>query len=251
MVKKRKDEYIFGLRAIIEAIYAGKPIEKILLRKDKHGDLTGKLYKLISGQNIPFQFVPIEKLNQITQKNHQGAIAMVSPIEYVNIEQVIPKIYEEGEAPFLLMPDGITDVRNLGAICRTAESTGVHGIVLPTKGTAQINADAVKTSAGALNYLQVSRTAKPVDTLKFLKTSGLKIIGASEKSKQSYVKASYQDPLILVMGAEDTGISPHVLRMCDEVVSIPVFGKVGSLNVSVATAVLLYEVIRQRLATTI
>lgn len=246
MKQSRKSEFVFGIRSITEAIKSGKTIEKVLLRKEQQRDLSGELYQLITRHEIPFQFVPVEKLNRITRKNHQGALAFVSPVEYIAIEQIVPRIYEDGEVPFLLLLDGITDVRNLGAICRSAECAGVHAVIVPKKGTAQINADAVKTSAGALNYLQVSRVEKMLETLKFLKESGLKIIGASEKGTMNYVESNLSDPIVLVMGAEDTGISPRVLQVCDELVSIPVFGKVESLNVSVASSILMYEAVRQR-----
>ncbi len=246
MKQSKISNFVFGIHAIIEAIKSGKSIEKVLLRKEQQGDLSGELYELIQSHKIPFQFVPIEKLNRITRKNHQGALAFVSPVEYIELEQIVPGIYENGEVPFLLMLDGITDVRNLGAICRSAECAGVHAVIVPAKGSAQINADAVKTSAGALNHLQVSRVEKPVSALKFLKDSGVQVIGASEKAQNSYMECNWTYPVVIVMGSEDTGISASVQNICDQLVSIPVFGKVASLNVSVAASVILYEAIRQR-----
>jgi 23S rRNA (guanosine2251-2'-O)-methyltransferase len=246
MKQLKKNDFVFGIRAIMEAIKSGKSIEKVLIRKEQQGDLSGELYQLVTTNQIPFQFVPVEKLNRITKKNHQGAIALVSPVEYVSIEQLVPNLYEQGKVPFLLMLDGITDVRNMGAVCRTAECAGVHGVVIPSKGSAQINADAAKTSAGALNHLSVSRADKPAQTLSFLKNSGLRVVGASEKTSTSYLEIDWTDPVVLVMGSEDSGISAQLRKQCDDLVSIPVFGQIGSLNVSVAGSVIMYEIIRQR-----
>ena len=244
-----KSEYIFGLRAIIEAIEAGKDIDKVLIRKDlAGGDLSHELLEKTREYGIPVQRVPLEKLNRITMKNHQGAIALLSAVAYYDLAQLVPGLYEEGMLPFILLLDGITDTRNFGAIARTAECAGVDTIVIPERHSVSVNADAVKTSAGALLHIPVCRARSIVDAVKYLKESGVTVIGATEKATESYTAADYTGPVAIVMGAEDTGISPEVLRLCDHLAAIPIIGSIGSLNVSVAAGVLMYEAVRQRLS---
>lgn len=230
----------------MEAIEAGKDIDKVLIRRGLSGELFNELFAAIRNNELNFQFVPEEKLNTITRKAHQGIIAFLSPVPIQRIESIIPGLYEEGQVPFILALDGITDVRNLGAISRSAECAGVQAIVLPEKGSAQLNADAMKTSAGALNHIAVCRSPKFKASLQFMKDSGVKLIGATEKAVEVYYKTDFSVPVCLVMGGEDTGISPEVLRMCDELVRIPISGRVGSLNVANAASVLLFEGVRQR-----
>lgn len=179
-------------------------------------------------------------------KNHQGVIAFISPVVYQRIEDIIPAIYEEGRNPFIVVLDSVTDVRNFGAIARTCECAGVDAIVIPAVGSAPINADAIKTSAGALLSIPVCREMNLGNTLKFLTASGLKLIAATEKADSEYVEATYNDPVAIVMGSEDEGISPDHLRLCQDLVSIPLFGKIESLNVSVAAGIIIYEAVRQR-----
>ena len=243
-----RNEYIFGIRAVMEAIEAGKDIDKILIKKDLQGELVGELFDLIREYNIVTQRVPIERINKITRKNHQGVIAILSAVTYHSLENLVPQVYEEGMLPFVVVLDGITDVRNFGAISRTCECVGANAIVIPERGSVTVNADAVKTSAGALHYLPVCREKNIVSAIKFLKDNGYQIVAASEKAQITYTQADYTGPVAIVMGAEDTGISPEVLRLCDTMVSIPQFGNIGSLNVSVAAGVMMYEVVRQRLA---
>lgn len=237
---------IFGIRAIIEAIEADKEIDKILLRKDLQGDLAKELTTLVKSHNITVQRVPIERLDRYTRKNHQGAIAFLSAITYEHIEDIIPFLYEQGKNPFIILLDGITDVRNFGAIARTCEVAGVDAIVIPSRGSVTVNADAVKTSAGALLKIPVCKEPDLPTVIKFLKNSGLKTIAASERSTQIYTEVKYDGPLAIVMGAEDTGVSNENLRLVDEMVKIPQYGTIGSLNVSVAAGILIYEVIRQQ-----
>ncbi|MBP1676550.1 MAG: methyltransferase, TrmH family, group 3 [Bacteroidetes bacterium] len=237
---------IFGVRAVIEAIQAGKEIDKILLRRDMTNDLSRELFNALNGLEVPVQKVPIEKLNRITMKNHQGVIAFISPVAYQRIEDIIPGIYEEGRMPFIVVLDGVTDVRNFGAIARTCECAGVDAIVVPLKGGAALNGDAVKTSAGALMRIPVCREANVTTALKFLSTCGIKIYAASEKASQNYTETNFTEPVALLMGSEDEGVSPENLRLCDEMVSIPMLGTIQSLNVSVAAGVMIYEVVRQR-----
>lgn len=241
------NEYIFGLHAVIEAIEAGRDIDKILVKKDLHSELAVRLHDLARRYGVPMQRVPVEKLNRITRKNHQGAIALLSAVPYQKLEYIVPQLYEDGITPFVLVLDGVTDVRNFGGMARTAECCGVNAIVIPERGSVTVNADAVKTSAGALHYLPVCRERSLTDAVQFLKDNGYQIVASTEKANFNYTKADYSGPVAIVMGAEDCGISPKVLELCDTRVSIPMFGNIGSLNVGVAAAVMMYEVVRQRL----
>lgn len=238
---------IFGAHAVIEALRAGKEIEKILMKKDLMGDVLREVLKSARERDIPYQFVPAEKLDRVTQKNHQGVIAFISEIEYQKLEQVLPMLYEQGIDPFILVLDHVTDVRNFGSIARTAECAGVHAIVVPDKGAAGINADAMKASAGALNIIQVCRVNNLAKAVDYLKESGLKIFAASEKGKQLYSQADYSGPVCIVMGAEDKGVSYDILNKTTEVVKIPLLGKVDSLNVAVACGLILFEVVKTKL----
>ena len=242
-----KNLHIFGIRAVIEAIQAGKEIDKVLIKKDLSGDLANELLALLRDSKIPVQRVPIEKLNRITQKNHQGVVAMVAAVTYEKLSNILPTLFEEGRNPFFVVLDGITDVRNFGAIARTCECAGVDAIVIPERGSVSVNADAVKTSAGALHCLPVCRERSIVSALRFMKACGVKVVGASEKSNLNYTHSHLSDPVAIVLGAEDVGLSPEVLKMCDETLAIPQFGQINSLNVSVAGAIMIYEVVRQRI----
>ena len=241
-----KNEFIFGIRAVIEAIEAGKEIDKILVKKDLQGELAQELFATARSVGAPIQRVPIERINRITRKNHQGVVAYLSAVEYHTLDTLVPALYEAGETPFVVLLDGVTDVRNFGAIARTCECVGAHAIVIPARGSVSVNADAVKTSAGALHTLPVCRERSIQDAVRYLHDSGFTIVAASEKSNKNYTEADYSTPIALVMGAEDTGVSPAVLRYCDEMVAIPMRGNIGSLNVSVAAGVMMYEVVRQR-----
>jgi len=234
-------QMIFGLRPVLEAIEAGREISKVLIRKG----LEGKLIASLRQNDIPSQVVPVEKLDRVTRKNHQGVIAFVSPVEYVRVENLVPTLFEKGETPFIVACEGVTDVRNVGAIARTAECAGAHAILLPVKGSAMISADAVKTSAGALNHIAVCRTDNLKSALIFLKNSGLKIIAATEKTGEAYHRADHSGPAVLLLGFEDTGISAQCLRTADVTVKIPVKGQISSLNVAAAAAVMMYEMIKQ------
>ena len=237
---------IFGIRAVIEAINAGKEIEKIFIRREMGGDLLKELFDLVQERKIPVQKVPLEKLNRLTTKNHQGVVAYISSIEYQHIENIIPMLYEQGKDPFIVILDGVTDVRNFGAIVRTCECAGVDAIVMPMRGGAAANADAVKTSAGALHIIPVCRENSLHNTVSYLQKCGIKVVAAFEKASHLYSQADYSGPLAIVMGAEDVGISPDILRIVDDMVSIPICGQISSLNVSVATGVIVYEAVKQR-----
>lgn len=243
-----KSDFIFGIRAIIEAIESGRTVDKVLMRRDLGGDLARELLDKTREYDIVVQRVPVEKLNRITMKNHQGAIAILSPVGYHRLDNIIPQLYEDGKVPLAIVLDGVTDARNFGAIARTADCAGVDFIVVPERGSASVTSDAVKASAGALFYVPVCRERDINTAVKKLKENGYVVVGASEKGADSYIKADYTVPVAIVMGAEDTGISQDVVRQCDMLASIPILGNIGSLNVSVAAGVMLYEAVRQRQA---
>jgi 23S rRNA (guanosine2251-2'-O)-methyltransferase len=242
-----KENFIYGLHPVTEAIKSGKEIDKILFRKGLQGTFSAELLQLAKEYQIPFQFVPPEKLDRITRKNHQGVIAMISQISYQSLENLVQMVFEEGKTPLFLILDNITDVRNFGAISRTAECAGVHGIIIPMQGSAQINEEAVRTSAGALMRIPVCRERNLKTTANFLKESGVMLVAATEHAKEDYFEKEYSGPAAIIMGSEETGISPELLRACDHMVKIPMMGEISSLNVSVAAGVLLFEVVRQRL----
>lgn len=237
---------IFGVRAVIEAIEAGNTIDKIFVKNDTTGELSRELLSLARERSIPVQRVPLEKLNRLTRKNHQGVVAFVSPVTYYDAEEIVTRLFEEGRNPAVIVLDGVTDTRNFGAIARTADCAGFDAIIIPERGSVSVTPEAIKTSAGALFHVPVCRCRNLVDTVRILKSLGLKVAGASEKAVYGYTDADFKVPVAIVMGAEDVGISPQVIRECDELVSIPMRGNISSLNVSVAAGVMMYEVVRQR-----
>jgi 23S rRNA (guanosine2251-2'-O)-methyltransferase len=240
------EDFIYGSRAIIEAIHAGKEIDKLLLQKDVRNDLTTELLEAARDLNIPIQKVPIEKLNRITRKNHQGSIAFISSVVYASLDNIISEAYRKAEVPLLIVLDRITDVRNFGAIARTAECIGAHGIVIPSRGSAQVGSDAMKTSAGALNYIPVCRADNLKTTLREIKDNGITVIACTEKATDLVYKQDLTVPVALLMGSEEDGISPEYMKFADHLCKLPITGRIESLNVSVATSVILYEAIRQR-----
>ena len=242
----KENEMIFGVRAVIEAVQSDKEIDKILVKRELQSELSKELFQALKGRGLAVQRVPAERLDRITRKNHQGVIAFMSAVTYQRLEDMIPFIYEQGKNPFIVLLDGITDVRNFGAIARTCECAGVDALVIPSKGSVTVNADAVKTSAGALHVLPVCKERSISQSIRFLKDSGVRVIAATEKATDNYTSISYDGPIAIVMGAEDTGVSAENLRICDDMVKIPLFGTIGSLNVSVASSIMIYEAIRQR-----
>ncbi|MBX9852985.1 MAG: 23S rRNA (guanosine(2251)-2'-O)-methyltransferase RlmB [Cytophagaceae bacterium] len=239
-------EIIFGIRPVIETIKAGKEIERLLIQKDQHSVLIQELIKLAKDNNIPITQVPVEKLNTITRKNHQGVICFISVVTYASLDHIITESFSKGETPLILILDRVTDVRNFGAIARTAECMGVNAIVIPSRGSAQINSDAVKTSAGALNFIPVCREDNLKSTLDYLKESGLQIVGCTEKADKELYDYDFNGPAAIILGSEENGISPEYLKKCDGLVKIPMTGRIESLNVSVAAGMILYEAVRQR-----
>ncbi|MDO5663975.1 MAG: 23S rRNA (guanosine(2251)-2'-O)-methyltransferase RlmB [Bacteroidia bacterium] len=243
----KEKEMIFGIRAVIEAVEAGKDIDKVLVKRELSGELFKELQEVLRRYEIPMQKVPLERIDRITRKNHQGVIAFTSAVTYQKLEQIVPFLYEQGKNPFIVVLDGITDVRNFGAIARTCEVAGVDAIVIPARGSVSVNADAIKTSAGALHTIPVCRENNLKEAVVFLKNSGIKVVAATEKAAKNHTETDLSVPTAIVMGSEDEGVSPEILRICDELVKIPQFGSIQSLNVSVAAGVVIYEVIRQRI----
>ena len=242
-----KSQVVFGIRAVIEAIESGKQVDKVLMKKDLGGELARELLSVTREYNVPVQRVPVERINKVTRKNHQGVIAFMAAVDYYHVDDIVPALYDEGINPLVVVLDGVTDVRNFGAIARTCECAGVNCIVIPERNSVSVNADAVKTSAGALNYLPVCRERNLVKAVQYLRDSGFKVMGASEKTDLNYTKVDFTGPVAIVLGAEDTGISTDVLKLCDTLVAIPEFGQINSLNLSVAGGIMIYEVVRQRL----
>ena len=241
-----KTETIFGTRAVMEAIRASREIEKVFIQAGLNNDLIKELITTAKANQVPFTFVPQQKLNNLSSKNHQGVVCVLSAVQYASLENIIDKIYSEGKEPLLLILDRVTDVRNFGAIARTAECAGVHAIVLGDKGNAPITGDAMKTSAGALSHLPVCRVKDMRKTFRFLKDNGIRIIACTEKAEKHIYEIDLNSPLALILGSEEDGISPELLREADHLAKIPLSGNIGSLNVSVAAGVCVYEAIRQK-----
>ncbi|RLD31520.1 MAG: 23S rRNA (guanosine(2251)-2'-O)-methyltransferase RlmB [Bacteroidetes bacterium] len=248
MDKEIQQEMVYGIRPVLEAVDAGKEVEKVLIQKGLRSTTFTELMQILKEHSVPYQFVPVEKLNRITRKNHQGIVAYISPVAFYRVEDILPGIYEEGKVPFMLMLDRITDVRNFGAILRTAECAGVNAVVIPSRNSAQLNAGTVKSSAGAIFNVPICRSDNLKDTLDYIKQSGLRVAAATEKAEQTCFTADLTGPLVLLLGSEGEGISAEYLKKADVHVRIPVLGETESLNVSVAAGVLMYEVVRQRAA---
>ncbi len=242
----KKTNYIFGIRAVIEAINAGKDLEKVFIQRGINSQLVRELHQVLNKQSVAFQYLPAVKFKRWASKNHQGVVAILSEISYHDIENILPTIYEEGEAPYILILDRVSDVRNFGAIARTAECAGVHAIIIPQKGSAAINADSIKVSAGALHKIPICRVSNLAETVSILKNNGLQIVAASEKHTIPYHKIDYNIPTAIIMGAEDVGVSSSLLKLTDNLVNIPMVGTIESLNVSVATGIILFEGLKQR-----
>lgn len=243
--------FTYGLRATMEAITSGKTIDKVLIRKGLKGELFQELFAMIREREVPFQHVPSTKLDRITKKSHQGVIAFLSPVEFYRVADVLPGIFERGQMPFLMVLDGLTDVRNFGAILRTAECAGVNGVVIPSRSFARISEDTAKTSAGALYRIPLCRTPDLGESMDYIKNSGIQAVGVTEKADHLYYDIDFNRPTALVMGAEDKGISPALLHKMDYRAKIPLAGDIESLNVSVAAGVMIYEVVRQRTPTSV
>ncbi|HEX8326143.1 MAG TPA: 23S rRNA (guanosine(2251)-2'-O)-methyltransferase RlmB [Hymenobacter sp.] len=243
-------DMLFGLRPILEALNAGRTLEKIFLLRGTKNSLVTDISTAARAAGIQVQMVPVEKLDNLTRKNHQGAVAFVSPIDYAPLDNIVSGLFEEGKVPFLLLLDRITDVRNFGAIARTAECLGVQAIVVPSRGAAQINGDALKTSAGALNILPVCREVSLHETIRFLQQSGITVVACTEKADEAVGSAAvdFSGPVAVLMGSEEDGISPDLLNLADVKLKVPMTGQIQSLNVGVAAGIMLFEVARQRVS---
>ena len=240
------DNLIFGIRPVVEAVQAGRQMEKVYMRKGAEGTLMLELRDLCLRHRIRVQEVPVEKLNRLVRGNHQGVVAQIAPIEYVELSGILERVPDD-ETPLIVLFDGVTDVRNFGAIARSAECAGAHGIIAPLKNSAPVNSEAIRSSAGALSRIPVCRVGSIRNTLKALQAEGMQVVAATEKSRRLLYEADFTRPTVIVMGSEESGISKEVLKLCDEQLAIPMVGAVESLNVSAAAAVMLFEVVRQRI----
>ncbi len=237
---------IFGIRPVVEAIQARKELEKVYIKKGADGQLMMELRDICQRHHIRVQEVPVEKLNKLVRGNHQGVVAQLSQIDYVEVQDIVERVPED-ETPLIVVFDGVTDVRNFGGIARSAECAGAHGLIAPLKNSAPVNGEAMKASAGALTSIPVARVGSIRTTLMALKAEGYQIVAATEKSRKLLYDADFKQPTVLVMGSEQTGISKEVMKLCDEQLAIPLIGHIESLNVSAAAAILLFEVVRQRI----
>lgn len=242
-----KEHRIFGIRAVIEAIQAGKEIDKVFIQKDANSDLMKELMKVIKSKNINFSYVPVEKLNRLTPNNHQGAVATIAPIAFLSLDDLVENVLESGKTPLFLLLDQLSDARNFGAIIRTAECTGVNGIIIQKQGSAPVNGDTVKTSAGAVFNVPICKVDHIKDAVFHLQSSGIKTVAATEKTDKNLYDISLKEPVAIIMGSEDRGVNPSVLKIVDEKAKLPMFGTISSLNVSVACGAFLYEAVRQRM----
>lgn len=243
----QNEHQIFGIRAVIEAIVAGKNIDKVFIQKEAKGELMQELMKTMKKHNINFSYVPVEKLNKLTRNNHQGAIASISPVSFLSIEQLVEGVLEKKDNPLFLILDQLSDARNFGAIIRTAECTGVDGIIIQKQGAAPVNGDTVKTSAGAVFNMPICKVDHIKDAVFYLQGSGIKTVAATEKTENNIYDIDFSGGVAIIMGSEDKGVNPSVLKIVDEKAKLPMFGTISSLNVSVACGAFLYEAVRQRL----
>lgn len=242
------EDFIYGIQPITEALAAGRVLDKVWLAQGKHPSVQ-PLKQALRQAGVPIQEVPIEKIEQTVRgRAHQGVLAFVAQVGYAVLEEVVAQIFEKGQVPLLVLVDGVTDVRNIGAIARTAEGLGAHALLVPTQGSARLGADAMKASAGALNYLPICRVDTAKKAMATLQALGIAVAAITEKAKQPLDEIETEGPICLLLGDEARGIAPSLLQQADYVAHIPMTGQVASLNVSVAAAIALYEVLRQRSA---
>lgn len=244
----QNEQLIFGIRAVIEAITAGKNIDKVFLQNEATGELMQELLKNLKKNSVNFSYVPIEKLNKLSKfNNHQGAVASISPVSFLTMEQLVEGTLEKKDNPLFLILDQLSDARNFGAVIRTAECTGVDGIIIQKQGAAPVNGDTVKTSAGAVFNIPICKVDHIKDAVFYLQGSGIKTVAATEKTDKNIYDIDFTGGVAIIMGSEDKGVNPSVLKIVDEKAKLPMFGTISSLNVSVACGAFLYEVVRQRL----
>ena len=241
-----KETKLYGIRAVLEAIEANKSLEKIFLQKGLKGDLFFKLENKIKEKNLSFSYVPVEKLNRLTINNHQGVVATISPISFFDLDKLVTTVKNNKKDPIFIVLDQLSDVRNFGAIIRTAECTGVDGIIIPKSGSAPINGDTIKTSAGAVFNIPICKVDHIKDAIYYFNTSDIITVAATEKTENSIYDINFKKGCAIIMGSEGKGVSPSVLKIVDKKAKLPMYGKIASLNVSVACGVFLYEMVRQR-----
>jgi 23S rRNA (guanosine2251-2'-O)-methyltransferase len=242
----KKSSIVIGRQPLIEALQSGKAIDKILFQKNIIGDAVAMVRELARGKNIPIQYVPAEKLNSITRANHQGMIAFTALVTYMELQEVIDHVVGEGEVPLFLILDSITDVRNIGGIARTAVSCGAQAIIIPDKGVGALNEEAMKSSAGALEKINICRVNSLMKAVDELHANGIKVFASEMTAQKNLHELNLREPSAIVMGSEDKGVFPPLMKICDEQFKIPMAGNFESLNVSVATGMILYEAMRQR-----
>lgn len=242
-----KTHQIFGIRAILEAIRKGQEIDKVFIQKDLQGELMRELLQAMKKHNVNFSYVPVEKMRRLSQQNHQGAVAQISPVAFHSLESIVELAENQSQKPLFLLLDQLSDARNFGAIIRTAECTGVHGIIVPKSGSAPVNGDTVKTSAGAVFNVPICKVEHLKDAIYYLQSCGVQIVAATEKATDDLYAVDFTQPTAIVMGSEDRGINPSILKIVDAQAKLPLMGDIGSLNVSVACGAFLYESVRQRL----
>ena len=247
METEQKSDLVFGIHPILEGLQSDKTFDKILILNTLRTPQAKEIINYAKEKGISLNKVPQQKLDRVTRKNHQGVIGFIAPIEFQNIEDILPTLYSDGKVPFLLILDRVSDVRNFGAIVRSAECAGVHAIIIPKKGAAQINGETIKTSTGALFNLPICKVPGIESILPFLKESGIHLIACTEKTQKDYTKVDYTVPVGIIMGNEESGIAASNINKCDSIVKLPLMGKIGSLNVSVASGIIMYEAVRQRL----
>ena len=247
-MEEKKSYYLYGMHPVTEAVLSGKSIEKVVFKQGLEGPQFRNLMALLKEKDVPCQFVPAERLNKIDKGGRsQGVVAYMAQIDYTPFEEAVENAFRKSDAPVFVMLDGVSDVRNLGAIARTAECAGVSAIILPAKGGAAINAEAIKVSAGALLRIDTCKTQNLRIPIYYLKERGFQVVAATEKTDSLIYEADFKQPTVVVMGSEGKGISDSVMKLCDAKVKIPMHGEIESLNVSVATSIILFEVVRQRL----
>lgn len=245
--RPKKNSLVIGRNAVLEALRTRQQLDRIYLDTRANGEDISEIKRAAAQNAVPVNYVPAAKLNSFNVTNHEGCVAQIAKVQYQNLQDVISLVMENGEAPLLLMLDGITDIRNIGGIARTALCCGVHAIIIPDKGVGALNEDAILTSAGALETIPVCRVNSLMKAVDELHLNGIKVFASEMKAQKNVADCNYKEPCAIVMGSEEKGIYPALMKICDEKIKIPMAGDFESLNVSVATGIILYEAMKQRL----
>jgi 23S rRNA (guanosine2251-2'-O)-methyltransferase len=243
----KQSSLIIGRQPLVEALQSGKSIDKILLQKNTVGDVINTIRQLSREKNIPIQVVPVEKLNGMTKANHQGVVAFVARVAYMDLQQVIDHVVSNGELPLFLMLDGVTDVRNIGAIARSAVCCGAHAIIIPDKGVGALNEEAMKSSAGALELIHICRVNSLLKAVDTLHLNGIKVFTSEMRATENVYELPFEEPCCIIMGDEGKGVQPYLAKAADHFFKIPMAGEFDSFNVSVASGIILYEAMKQRM----